>query len=636
MNVVVVTLDTLRADRLGCYGYKQVETPVLDRLAREGALFENAVAQSPLTPPSHASIFTGTYPAVHKVRNTGGFVLPSSSRTLAAVLQERGWGTAAFIGASVLKKAFGLNLGFAVYDDKMPKAQSRDEVGEYPERRAGVVVDRAIEWLGAQSGKPFFIWVHLYDPHFPYDPPEPFRSSYASNPYDGEVAYTDRELGRLVAAVDRKAAKNTIFVVLADHGESLGEHGEYSHGVFLYDATLHIPLIIKGAGIPAGVRVKQQVRTIDVMPTIMDLLGGQPPSASQGVSAVPAFTGGALRTSFSFAETLYPKMNMGWADLTGVRTSRWKYIRAPKPELYDLAQDPHETRNVINEYRKDADELEAELRRYARTDRPEKVEIHGADDKTMQQLQSLGYVSGFAGREFQMDGRGADPKDRTGSLKAIEMAAGPSSAKRRPAEKIAVLERALAGDAMNPTLYYHLGSEYERAGRHPAALKLYQTAIRKGVENGRLHSRIADLQLRAGNKDAAIIEYERASKFDPLDADAHTNLATAYLEKGRVADAERVFKWVLAAGQEHAAAYNGLGLVAIQRQDPATARGYFEKAVQLDPDLVEAQLNLGLIYRMSGDVPRARQCFETFLKKASPTQYGSILPKVREELAAMR
>jgi arylsulfatase A-like enzyme len=229
-------------------------------------LFENAVAQAPLTPPSHASIFTGTYPTVHHVRNTGGFALQPSSITLAKILQSQGWDTAAFIGATVLKRAFGFSQGFDVYDDQMPKPEESLQEREYPERRAAVVVDHALQWLNAQSGKPFFVWLHLYDPHEPYEPPAPFREQYRNNLYDGEVAYTDQQLGRFLAAVEAKSgAAKPVVVVLADHGESLGEHGEFNHGIFLYDSTLRIPFILAGPGIPAGVRVNQQVRTIDVL-----------------------------------------------------------------------------------------------------------------------------------------------------------------------------------------------------------------------------------------------------------------------------------------------------------------------------------------------------------------------------------
>jgi arylsulfatase A-like enzyme/cytochrome c-type biogenesis protein CcmH/NrfG len=637
LNVVLITVDTLRADRLHAYGYDKVSTPVLDRLAREGALFENAFAQSPLTPPSHASIFTGTYPTVHHVRNTGGFVLQSSSRTLASILEEQGWDTAAFVGASVLKKAFGFSQGFRVYDDQMPKAEKKDEFGEYPERRAGMVVDRALTWLDAQSGKPFFVWLHVYDPHKPYDPPEPFRRIYQRNPYDGEVAYTDQELGRFLEAVEKKSpAERTLTIVLADHGESLGEHGEYTHGVFIYDSTLRIPLIMRGAGIPPGVRIKQQVRTIDVLPTVLAAMGGQPPPASQGVSFLPAFSGKQVPPVASYAETLYPKMNMGWAELRGIRTDRWKYIRAPKPELYDVAQDPAETNNVIDRFPNEYHALEKELRAITNIseDRPEKVGTSTVDQRTMAQLKTLGYLSDFTGRQYELTGKGVDPKDRTDVLRVYEAIEDPR-AKMSSLQRIKMLESARASDDGNPSTYYYLGGELEKASRYDDAMKLYQTAISKGVENGKLYSRLGDLYLRSGRRDEAIPYYEKAARYNPSDVESHSNLATAYLELGRVAEAERVFQFITTV-DEYAPAYNGLGLISIQRGNPAGARGFFEKAVQLDPDLVEAHMNLGLIYEMIGDRTRARAAFQAFLAKASPRQYGHIIPKVRKELAALR
>jgi choline-sulfatase len=638
INLVVVTIDTLRAGRLHCYGNEKIETSTLDRLAQRGALFENAVAQTPLTPPSHASIFTGTYPNVHHVRNTGGFALQSSSITLAKILQQQGWDTSAFIGAAVLKKIFGFNQGFNVYDDLMPKPEKSREEREYPERRAGVVVDHALARLEAQSGKPFFIWIHLYDPHQPYEPPAPFSQKYRDNLYDGEVAYTDQQLGRFLDALDKKSPpEKTLVVVLADHGESLGDHGESSHGVFLYDSTLRIPLIMAGAGVPAGVRVKQQARTIDVLPTILDLMGGKPPAVCQGTSLVPAFSGKDVPTTYSYEETLYPKMNMGWAELRGIRTARWKYVRAPKPELYDLAADPGERTNIIESRPKEFRELESQLKALSRTgtNDSEKVSSTLVDQRSMDQLKSLGYLSGFSPREFELTGKGPDPKDRVATLLALQTAGGPGSSKVPAARRVEVLRRALVSDEFNPSLYYELGAEYERDGKYDQAMRVYEDASQKGVRNGRLLSRMGDLYLRSGKKVEAIGAYEKAAQFNPSDYESQTNLATAYLETGKLPEAERVFQWVLTT-EQYAPAYNGLGLIAIQRRDMAAARVHFEQAIGLDPDLVEAQLNLGLIYKMSGDMPRARTCFEAFLAKAPRSQYGEIIPKVKEELAAMR
>jgi arylsulfatase A-like enzyme len=287
MNVVLITIDTLRADRLGCYGYREIDTSNLDRLAQKGVLFENAVAQAPLTAPSHASMMTGLYPTRHKVRDTGGFVLPSSYPTLATILQRNGWDTAAFVGAAVMKKRFGLNQGFTVYDDEMPNADPSQPSGEAAQRGAADTVDRAVRWLDGQSGKPFLLWVHLYDPHLPYSPPSPFREKYADRPYDGEVAYADQELGRLFDAITKKSPReNTIIAVLSDHGESFSEHGEYAHGVFLYDTTLRIPFLLAGPGVPVGFRVKHQARTIDLLPTLLDLLGGKAPGRARSQSDV--------------------------------------------------------------------------------------------------------------------------------------------------------------------------------------------------------------------------------------------------------------------------------------------------------------------------------------------------------------
>jgi choline-sulfatase len=635
LNLLVVTIDTLRPDHLHCYGYSKIETPTLDAIAKSGVLFENAITQTPLTPPSHASIFTGLYPTAHHVRDTGGFVLQSSTTTLATVLQQQGWDTAAFISSAVLKKTFGLSQGFSIYDDQMPKPGNKRDFLEDPERPATDTVNRALHWLDGQSGKPYFLWVHVYDPHMPYQPPSPYKEKYRDQPYDGEIAYVDHELGRLFDAVHRKSVSNTLIAVLSDHGESLGEHGEYSHGVFLYDSTLRIAFLMSGPGVPAGARIRQQARTIDFVPTVLDLMGRKPRSGVQGTTLVPTLTGHDVPTAVSYEETLYPKINMGWAELRGVRTNHWKYIRAPKPELYDLSTDTAETKNVIQSHPAEVQKFDAQLKAVTGGDGAEKVETAAIDERTMGQLKSLGYVSGSTARTYQLDGQGADPKDRVQILKLLAEAEDPAS--RTPtARRIGLLQEALREDPNNPDLYYQLGAKYEKAGRDSDAIKLYRTALDKGIESGRFHSRIADLLVRSGKKNEAIPEYEKAVKSNPADLESENNLATAYLETGRHADAERVFKWVLTSDANDSTANNGLGLVAIQKRDFNSARGYFEKAVQLDPELVEAQMNLGLIYEMTGDRARARSCFEAFLAKASPAQYGDIIPKVRKELATLQ
>ena len=635
LNLVLVTIDTMRYDRMGCSGYSRIDTPNLDGLARRGVLFESAVTVTPLTAPSHATIFTGLYPMAHKVRDTGGFVLERSHPTLATILHQRGWDTAAFVGASVLKRQVGFARGFTVYDDEIPKTSGGRLVSEYAERRAGVVVDRAIRWLDSRARSPFFLWVHVFDPHSPYDPPSPFSEKYRGRLYDGEIAYTDQQLGRLFAAIAKRSpADQTLLAVLSDHGESLGEHGEYNHGVFLYDSTLRIVFLLAGPGVPAGLRVKQQARTVDFLPTLLALMEGAAPEGLPGTCLVPAFSGKEVPTQYSYMETLYPKINMGWAELRGIRTNQWKYIHAPHPELYDLVQDPGEKANLARSHVAEVLQLEARLRAVIGNDEQKKVHTTMVDPHTLEELKSVGYLGGASSNEYTLGGTGIDPKDRVEILKLLYLAVSPDAGTPL-SRRLQLLPRALKQDPTNPTIYFHLGEQYEETGRNAEAMELYQQGIRYGLQNAWLYSRLGYLYVQQGNRDKGISYYEKAVQLNPSDAESLDDLGMAYLEAGKVADAERSFKWSLATGNESALAFNGLGLVSIQKQDVATARGYFEKAVHLDPSLLEARLNLGRAYKILGDIPRARASFEAFLAKAPPAQYGPIIARLRQELATM-
>lgn len=627
LNLVLVTIDTLRADRLGCYGYSKIETPNLDQFAQQGVLFENAVCQAPLTAPSHASMMTGLNPTAHKVRNTGGFVL-AGFETLATLLERRGFDTAAFVGSSVLKKRFGLGQGFAVYDDEMPASDATG--GGEAERRAGEVVDRAVRWLSGQVGKPFFLWVHVWDPHLPYDAPPPFREKYKGRPYDGEVAYTDRELGRLFEAVAKKSP-DTLTAVLSDHGEAFSEHGEYSHGVFIYDTTLRIAFLMAGPGVPAGLRVKPQARTIDLLPTVLELMGVPAPQGVQGASLTPSFHGKGLPATYSYTETLFPRLNMGWAELRGMRTNRWKYIRAPKPELYDLAQDPGETTNVIGAHPAEVRELEAQLN--AAGGANEKVRTVASDPKTMRQLKSLGYLGGASQQEFVLTGKGTDPKDRTDVLRLLHFAMQTDGSVPVP-RQISMLRQAVALDPANASLYSHLGDLYSRAGRPDDAMKLYQDAVKKGIRTAWLFSRLGQMYLRRGNREEAIPHFESAAQMNPYDYDSLENLAVAYRDTGRMAEAEAMLKLILQSGEEYAPAYNEMGMLCYQKGNRAAAQAYFEKAARLDPMY---HLNLARLYKMAGENAKARASFEAFLAaKGSSPEFQAVVPQVRQELEAVK
>jgi len=635
-NIVVVTIDTLRPDHLGCYGYTKIKTPNLDKLAEKGTLFENAVCQVPITPPSHASIFTGTYPVVHQVRNVAGFNLDSSHRTLAKMLQERGWQTAAFVGAAVLAKGTGLNQGFQTYDDTM----NDPELGvASPQLRAGRVIDRALEWLKKQSQQsPFFLWVHVYDPHAPYEPPAPFKDEYAREPYDGEIAYVDRELGRLFKAVETMFPPDkTLLTVLSDHGESLSDHGENTHGVFLYDSTLRIPWILSGPGIEPGKRVKEQARTIDLLPTLLSLLRGEIPSECQGTSLLPALAGQKVNPEVSYAESLIPKIDMGWAELRAMRTAKWKYVRAPRPELYDLDKDPQELANVIQQHPDEAETLESQLRALTSTGagKPEEIQSKTISGETERQLRSLGYVSAGSNRRLVLTGEGTDPKDRVHILQLLDEATTRET-KIPPVRRIQLLEQALKEDPANSRVYLVLGVGYEISGRDKEALTLYRTGIERQVgATSRLYARVARICGRQGMVDAAIQAYELSLESDPTSIETQEELAVAYLLRGRMAEAERILKGILVLNEGNAKAHNSLGWIALKKRDTALAREHCEKALQLDPDLIDAYLNLGVLYKETGDLERARSSFETFLSKASQMDYRRSIRTVQKELAAV-
>ncbi|HWX24309.1 MAG TPA: sulfatase, partial [Vicinamibacteria bacterium] len=343
-NLLLVTIDTLRADHLGAYGDKDASTPTLDALARRGVLFENAHTVAPLTGPSHATILTGVYPPVHGVRDNATFVLGSSHPALASVLKSRGYTTAGFVAALPLIGAFGFSQGFDTFSEEFHADPS---LGQEAKRPGNEVVDAVLRWLGTPKTAPFFAWVHLYDPHAPYAPPPPFLDRFRDRPYDGEIAFADAQVGRILEALSRsKQGQETLVAVLADHGEGLGEHGEKTHAVLIYESTLRIPFILAGPGVPSGRVVKEAVGSVDVVPTLLGLLGVEAPAGLPGRDLRPALLGRPLLPRALYSESLFGRLNCRWATLRGLTEGPFKLIDGVAPELYDLEKDPGETQDL--------------------------------------------------------------------------------------------------------------------------------------------------------------------------------------------------------------------------------------------------------------------------------------------------
>ena len=638
-NVLLVTIDTTRADHLSCYRPGSARTPNLDALAARGVRFEQAIAQVPLTVPSHACIMTGSYPEVNGVRGMAGFALSNTHPTIASVMHAAGYATAAFVGSSVLGHPLGFATGFDTYDDYMGKrVVEANQSGLLLERRAGVVTDRAINWLKANGHKNFFLWCHYYDPHAPYQPPEPYRHLYAKDLYSGEIAYTDSQLGRLFDYLKaQNLLESTLIIATADHGESLGEHGEETHGVFLYDSTVHVPLIIAGPGIPAGKAIAQQVRAIDIMPTILAFLDLPPGKEAQGMDLLPLIQKDQpLPTDTAYLETLYPRTYMGWSELRAVRTSEWKFILAPRPELYNLKDDPREATNVESREPVIASRLDAHLWSIIGQDkRNEKLVSSPIDERTREDLASLGYVSGGTPRVTQLGTKAPDPKDEVRVLKILGEVERLMDAKEysRAAQ---TMEEGLKQDPANPLGLSYLASAFENQGNYSRAIQVYERAIGLHVETDQIFSRLGKDYLRTRQLEKAVRAMQRASELNPADLDNLSNLGAANLQLGRVQNARKAFEAIIAQSDAYAPAFNGLGLVAVSQGDSEGALRNFRKAVEADPSQMEPLLNLGFLYKKSGQKQQALHCFETFLRKAPRNRYGRLFPMVRETIRELQ
>jgi len=618
-NVLVISLDTLRADHVGCYGYTPAATPRLDGLARSGWRFTQATTVVPLTLPAHSSLMTGTFPAWHGVRDNGGFYLGDDQVTLAEVLRPRGFRTGGFIGAFVLDRRWGIAQGFDRFFDefdleKFGGAASLDAI----QRPAGEVVDQAVAWLEADRAKPFFAWVHLYDPHTPYAAPEPFRSRFPASlagAYDAEIAFTDFQVGRLLDALDAQGRlAETLVVVLGDHGEMLGEHGEPTHGFFIYDAVTRIPLIMSGPGV-RGREIRDQVRIVDVMPTLLDLLGVPAPQGVQGTSLKPLARGERLGL-LAHSESWYPRYHYGWSELLSYQDGRFKYIRAPRPELYDLEADPREAHDLAAQDPQRVAAFERALAGHlAKTQNAAAAKGPSAvDAETEERLAALGYVGGGVSARHLEDRPRGDPKDKIELYRLLKQA-GSSSEEGRVDEAIAKVREALAQDPEIVEAYMLLGNFLKKAHRPGEGIDAYRQALARDPEHqGALFS-LAVAYKEEGRIEEARLGFERARQLDPKNGKVLWQLADVLQRQGQPEKAEAVIKDALARRvDEHRFLLKlGEGYVESRRFDEAER--VLLQALEKKPGLDTARFNLGLVYEEKGEIQKAIAAYEGELQQ---------------------
>ncbi len=632
VSVALVIVDTLRADHLGCYG-SATPTPNLDQLARDGSIFLDATAHSPLTLPSHASILTGTTPLYHGIKDNGRYELLKKFETLAEMLKERGYKTAAFVGAYPVHSRFGLNQGFDIYDDSQLRARGEKEADE--------VVTTARDWLEQRKEGPFFLWVHIFDPHSPYEPPESLGKEYPES-YGGEVAYVDDVLERLFSAL----GKNVLTVFTSDHGEGLGEHGEDNHALFIYDSTLRVPLILEGPGVPRGAIFKEQARSIDIVPTILDLVGlRELCDACQGTSLVPLMQGGDFAPVMSYAETFFPRLNLGWSELRSVRREGWKYITAPEPELYDLNADPKELENLAESEPHKPQEFARALAAIEERDTgPIEVSGTAPDQKTVGLLRSLGYVS--SDKSPTEEGPLPDPKSRIGLWQSFIRGVEHSDA-RRFDDAIRELEAVLKEDSGMLAARGSLSEAYFNHGDYEAAAAQCRQYLESDPNDFQSTYLLAESDLRLGYVHQAVKGFEDAARLDPTSAGPLARLANLYLREGKDAkareliasglerdvhdavalfvhgkllmkegkrdEAEKAFRDSLVANPREAAVRLQLANLLLEEKRAAEAESILAKSVAQEPNNPLLHFAMGRAQAFSGHDEKTAQSFQRSL-----------------------
>lgn len=569
----MISVDTLRADHLGCYGYRKIRTSHLDALAREGTLFSQVDSLVPLTLPSHTSLLSSTYPFVHGVEENGQKV-PGGVVTLTEVLKARGYSTAAFIGGYVLDARFGLNQGFDVYDSPF---HLRPDPGEEPpevKRPAEAVLNAASRWLDTQSGHPFFVFIHLYDVHRPY--------SHGS--YDAEIAYVDNAIGRFQESLAaRQLLQDTLIVLTSDHGESLGEHGEQTHGYFIYESTLRVPLILRwprAAAAKYPARIDEPASLLDVAPTVLDFLGIPAPPQFQGHSLLRLLHPHSPKSEPLYAESVYARDHLACSPLRSIRLGRYKYIEAPKPELYDLATDPGETQNRYESDRSIALGLRNRLLSLHKGER--RTAQKPVDPEVISRLRSLGYLGGNLGGSPSKSDSGADPKDRLGEYERYGRAIQLANTGHLP-EAIRAFKALLEEDEQNVQAHFYLAVSYYRSGRLNDAVKALDATLMTASDYVPARELLGTIWLLKKDYVRARQQFEHLVAVAPENFGAHYNLGILALREGRMEDAERELRASARAEPGSAEPHAALGSLYSAQGDLNRAKDEFRQAIAIDP-----------------------------------------------------
>jgi arylsulfatase A-like enzyme/Tfp pilus assembly protein PilF len=632
-SLLLITLDTTRADRIGCYGADDAATPHLDALAATGVRFDNALSPVPLTLPTHATLMTGVVPRRHGVRNNALHRLDGELPVLAESLKRAGYRTAAFVSAAVLDRITGIGRGFDVYDDSV-------RVGDraafnYQERAASQTTDAVLRALGDLE-PPFFLWVHYFDPHLPYVAPEPYRTRFAGRPYDGEIAFMDGQLGRLVDAVRARHGKLVIAAV-GDHGESLGDHGEDAHGVFLYQSTQRVPLILNGPGVPRGRSVAGNVGVVDLAPTLLDLLGLPPLPDVDGRSLVGVMKpGGEPRAKDDGPgyemESFFPRFAYGWSPLRAWVRGTHKYIEAPAPELYDLSADPGERRNLLETRPEIAAGLARQLEERIGDDDPGAPQPDPELAAQRERLESLGYVGGSSGG----GDTAVDPKDAIGWVRELD-AARRELKLGDPRRAIAMLRSLLEKNPESVPAWLSLVQGYLSTGNAAAAIEAAGRALERSPDDDLVHFNLANalaanLERDPGALAKARRSYERAHELNPRNAEVYLNHAALLIVHVSPDSALKLLGRARDAGVRDPDIELEIGLLELKRGAAGPARAAFERALELNPCAEGIEEALGRMAAKDGRVAEAAERFERALACRPPPAVAARLRRALEQL----